>query len=55
MKMLKQRKTSVMKNSLSVSFNETFDFLVDEENVQNTYFVMDLRDNSVFNKRGESH
>ena len=55
MKMLKQRKTSVMKNSLSVSFNETFDFLVDEENVQNTYFVLDLRDNSGFNKRGESH
>ena len=53
MKMLKQRKTSVVRNSLAITINETFEFPVEEENLQNTYFVIELRDNSVFNKRGQ--
>ena len=54
MKVAKQRKTSVVKNSLSLTINETFEFTVEDEIIQNTYFVIELRDNSIFPKRGSS-
>ena len=52
MKVAKQRKTSVIKNSLSLSINETFEFTVEDGTLQNTYFVIELRDSSMFPKRG---
>ncbi len=54
MKVAKQRKTSVVKNSLSLTINENFEFTVEDETIQNTYFVIELKDNSMFPKRGSS-
>ena len=54
MKVAKQRKTSVVKNSLSLTINETFEFTVEDETIQNTYFVIELKGNSMFPKKGSS-
>lgn len=54
MKVAKQRKTSVVRNSLSLTINETFEFTVEDDTILNTYFVIELRDNSMFPKRGTS-
>ena len=50
MKVAKQRKTSVVRNSLSLSINETFEFTVEDDAIQNTYFVIELKDSSMFPK-----
>ena len=52
MKVSKQRKTCVVRTSLSISFNESFDFQVEDDLIPNSYFVIELRDNSMFNKKG---
>ena len=54
MKVTKQRKTNVIKSSLSVTFNESFEFMVEEDNLQNCHFVIELRHNSIFMKKGKS-
>ena len=52
MKVAKQRKTCVVRTSLSLAFNESFDFTVEDDIIQNSYFVLEIKSNNIFS-RGE--